>query len=174
MSEQILVDETALRLFVYGTLKRGYGNHELYCRSAITITPAVTWGRIYHLPVGYPAMELPQDRILAYGTTDLLADLRTQKVVDWHETIWNRPQGDWDLIYGELITFANPVNDLPPIDRLEGFKANGDSLYQRVLIAAEDPKCNCLQTCWTYTMMHGIKGQRLTSGRWDTPNSICH
>jgi hypothetical protein len=32
----------------------------------------------------------------------------------------NRPEGDWDLIHGELLNFTNPVRDLPPIDRLEG------------------------------------------------------
>jgi hypothetical protein len=26
----------------------------------------------------------------------------------------DRPEGDWDLIHGELMTFANPAFDLPP------------------------------------------------------------
>jgi len=36
-----------------------------------------------------------------------------------------RPTGDWDLVHGELMTFANPGFDLSPIDRLEAFEPNG-------------------------------------------------
>jgi gamma-glutamylcyclotransferase (GGCT)/AIG2-like uncharacterized protein YtfP len=31
-------------------------NHDRYCRDALTIEPAVTTGRLYHLPYGFPAM----------------------------------------------------------------------------------------------------------------------
>jgi gamma-glutamylcyclotransferase (GGCT)/AIG2-like uncharacterized protein YtfP len=41
--------ETILRLFVYGTLKRGYWNHQRFCAQARSIEPAVVWGRLYHL-----------------------------------------------------------------------------------------------------------------------------
>lgn len=41
--------ETTLRLFVYGTLKRGYWNHQRFCAQARSIEPAVVWGRLYHL-----------------------------------------------------------------------------------------------------------------------------
>ncbi|HOY64726.1 MAG: Gamma-L-glutamyl-butirosin B gamma-glutamyl cyclotransferase [bacterium ADurb.Bin236] len=44
------------RLFVYGSLMSGFWNHERYCRDALTIEPAVTTGRLYHLPYGFPAM----------------------------------------------------------------------------------------------------------------------
>lgn len=43
-------------IFVYGTLKRGMGNHDRFCSDALTIEPAVTTGRLYHLPYGFPAM----------------------------------------------------------------------------------------------------------------------
>ena len=35
--------ETILRLFVYGTLKRGYWNHQRFCAQARSIEPAVVW-----------------------------------------------------------------------------------------------------------------------------------
>jgi hypothetical protein len=54
---------------------------------------------------------------LAQGTDDPLADARTQ--VEWPEVRFERPPGDWDLIEGELMTFADPGRDLPPIDGLE-------------------------------------------------------
>ncbi len=43
-------------LFVYGTLMRGMSNHARFCGDALTIKPAFTTGRLYHLPYGYPAM----------------------------------------------------------------------------------------------------------------------
>lgn len=43
-------------IFVYGTLRRGFQNHDRYCGDALTIEPAVTTGRLYHLPQGFPAM----------------------------------------------------------------------------------------------------------------------
>ena len=75
-----------------------------------------------------------------------------------------RPEGDWDLVHGELMTFANPAFDLPPIDRLEGFNPNCHSMYQRVLVAVEVR--NCLHTCWIYTMEDYTGRKRLTSGLW--------
>jgi len=44
--------ETILWLFVYGTLKRGYWNHQRFCAQARSIEPAVVWGRLYHLHAG--------------------------------------------------------------------------------------------------------------------------
>jgi hypothetical protein len=52
--------ETILRLFVYGTLKRGYWNHQRFCAQARSIEPAVVWGRLYHLHAGFPALEVPE------------------------------------------------------------------------------------------------------------------
>ena len=44
-------------LFVYGTLKRGFANHELVSH-ACEILPAKAKGTLYDLPYGYPAMML--------------------------------------------------------------------------------------------------------------------
>jgi len=40
----------------------------------------------------------------------------------------------WGPVYGELLTFDDPENRLPAIDRLEGFHPGGPSLYRRVLV----------------------------------------
>ena len=42
--------------------------------------------------------------------------------------------GTWGAVYGELLTFDDPETRLPPIDRLEGFRQGGRSLYRRVLV----------------------------------------
>ncbi|MCO5761486.1 MAG: gamma-glutamylcyclotransferase, partial [Chromatiaceae bacterium] len=103
--------ETILRLFVYGTLKRGYWNHQRFCAQARSIEPAVVWGRLYHLNAGFPALEVPEGLILARGTADPLADARRQQEIGTPR--FGRPTGDWDLIHGELVTFTDPQRDLP-------------------------------------------------------------
>ena len=67
-----------LAIFVYGTLKCGQKNHEYFCGAATQIQPATTVGRLYALPAGYPALEVPAQHILAHGTADPLADTITQ------------------------------------------------------------------------------------------------
>src|SRR5690606_29891162 len=67
-----------LRLFVYGTLKQGYWNHERFCRGVLSVEEAVVRGRLYELPSGIPVLEVPEADVLAYGTADPLADVATQ------------------------------------------------------------------------------------------------
>lgn len=45
------------KVFVYGTLMKGFWNHRAYLEGRISrITPGKTCGLLYHLPEGYPAM----------------------------------------------------------------------------------------------------------------------
>jgi len=130
-------NDNHLRLFVYGTLKKGFWNHDRFCTRAASIEPATTWGRLYHLPAGFPALEVPESSILVTGTADPLADTRTQSTIELAENAMPRSEGDWDLVHGELMTFANPGFDLPPIDRLEAFNPSVRCVYTRVLVAVE-------------------------------------
>jgi len=143
-------NDSHLRLFVYGTLKKGFWNFDRFCTRAISIEPATTWGRLYHLPAGFPALEVPAISILAHGTADPLADIRTQNTIELPENAMAQPKGDWDLVHGELMTFTNPGFDLPPIDRLEAFNPDGRCVYKRVLVVVESD--NDTKRCWTYTM----------------------
>ena len=126
------VEMTSIQLFVYGTLKRGFHNHR-FCAQARDIQPAWTWGRLYHLRAGYPALEVPDPLILAHGSDRPLHDARLQTKSPPFPA--GKPDGDWDWIGGELVTLADADRDLPPIDRLEGFRpddARYPSLYDRV------------------------------------------
>ena len=156
--------------FVYGTLKRGFWNHDRFCRNAIDIQPVTTWGRLYQLPAGYPALEVPESAILAHGTANPLADAATQARLAAHAPLHaadRPPSGDWDLIHGELITFPDPARDLPPIDRLEGFRIGQDSLYQRVLVLTQSSAGGI--PAWLY-IAAGCRligsGERLRNGLW--------
>ncbi len=153
-----------LRIFVYGTLKRGYWNHDRFCSRAISIEPATTWGRLYHLPAGFPALEIPSGRILAHGTTDPLADTQIQNNIELPENAMARPEGDWDLVHGELMTFDDSCFDLQPIDRLEGFNPHGQCMYERVLMTVRSARLSLPVWLYHYALDH--KGVRLATGRW--------
>ncbi len=154
---------TDIRLFVYGTLKRGCDNHDRYCAAASAVVEAAVWGRLYGLEAGYPALEMPRELILARGSADPAADARTQ-----HGAVgltWTRPAGDWDLVHGEAVTFADARRGLPPIDELEDFRPDGSGLYDRVLVPA---RCGDVAVAvWTYVMAPPAGAQRISGGRWN-------
>ncbi|PKO19388.1 gamma-glutamylcyclotransferase [candidate division BRC1 bacterium HGW-BRC1-1] len=154
--------ESIIRIFVYGTLKRGHANHRL-CAHARSIEPAAVWGRLYHLHWGIPRVEVPEETILAQGTDDPLADARAQQRTS--EPEFNRPVGDWDLVHGEMVTFADSSRDLPPIDRLEGFHPDREgNFYERVLVSA---KCGSTTLpVWIYWMQNPTDCERVANGKW--------
>ena len=108
---------------------------------------------------------MPEGLILSRGSADPLTDARRQQEIGTPR--FGRPTGDWDLIYGELVTFTAPQRDLPPIDRLEGFRPGGHSMYQRVMVAVL-----CGRTtipAWTYWMPCPSYAERVASGEWLRP-----
>lgn len=161
-----------ITLFVYGTLKSGFPNHDRFCRNAIDIQPSTVWGRLYDLGA-YPALEVPAESILAHGTADPLADAATQARLTADMAIpaaEAQPAGDWDSIHGELITFPDPIQNLPPLDYLEGFRPGQPSLYHRVLVPAQ---ANFRPTCaWVYVMRAPVRGQRIASGTWSSHSLV--
>ncbi len=159
-----------LRIFVYGTLKRGYWNHDAFCEGVLEIREARVRGRLYEGP-GFPVLEVPDEDVLAYGTANPSADVATQaRLADW---VGSDPRllperataGAWGAVYGELLTFDDPETRLPPIDRLEGFRPGGRSLYRRVLVPFT--VSGARELAWVYTVEEtGIKRRRIVSGRW--------
>ncbi|MBN2448950.1 MAG: gamma-glutamylcyclotransferase [Lentisphaeria bacterium] len=65
-------------------------------------------------------------------------------------------EGDWDTVHGGLVTFPDAVCDLPPIDRLEGFRPNGGGLYGRALAATEAN--GGVEAAWVYHMARSVRG----------------
>jgi len=129
-----------LRLFVYGTLKRGFWNHDRFCRGVLTVEDAVVRGRLYEMHSGIPVLQVPNGDVLAHGSLDPLADVATQ--ARFFEQLASYPEpalksattGDWAPVYGELLIFDDPETRLSAIDRLEGFHPGGPCLYRRVLV----------------------------------------
>lgn len=124
-----------LRLFVYGTLKWGYWNHDRFCNGALYIEQASVRGQLYRTPSGIPVLKVPDSDILAVGTKDPLVDFETQERFSEKPIVETACDAtDWRMIQGELVIFPDPQLSLPPIDKLEGFQPGSPSLYRRVLV----------------------------------------
>ena len=160
----------SLRLFVYGTLKRGQRNHDHFCQGAVDIQEAQVRGRLYEGP-GFPVLEVPEDDILAIGTSMPFADLVTQqRFSDRLRPASGSNQGidtsdAWDIVYGELIAFDDPADRLPDLDYLEGYCPGEPCLFRRVLVLVK-VNGDC-EVGWIYVAEEvGVGCRRILSGHW--------
>ena len=153
-----------LRIFVYGTLKRGGRFHDEFCRDALAIEEAQVLGQL-DASGRWPVLTVPESIILAVGTADPLADLATQDRIaafadaadvlspahltrTTSRTAEGGPHADWELIPGELITLADPTARLGALDRLEDFNPGAKSLYHRVLLPVRVVETREVEVGW--------------------------
>jgi len=133
------------RVFVYGTLKKGFAIHDrIFAGCNIKITPAWTYDELYDL--GYfPAL------LERSGNPDLSGTDGNNKV------------------YGELIEFDD-IEILRKIDRLEGYrnKDNSFNFYERREIQVFTEKDEF--TAWAYYLsdetIAEVGGILIKSGIW--------
>ncbi|MDP9426651.1 MAG: gamma-glutamylcyclotransferase [Actinomycetota bacterium] len=151
-----------MRLFVYGTLKRGERNHNRFCRGFASAEKATVRGRLYDLPFGFPALVVPVQDVHTAGSDNYLADARLSHEA---ETSPTEDLSGWDVVHGELMTFDDPERRLPEIDGLEGFRPGEQGLYTRVLIAVTLPGGGKTVLAWAYSVEQG-SGVRLPGGSW--------
>ena len=161
-----------LRLFVYGTLKRGFGNHRRFCQGFLSVEEGWLRGRLYQLPPAYPGLMVPEQDVLAEGTTDPLADAAiggggrpgtaAEKLGDPLQTL-----GPWSQVFGEILVFGDPARRLPAVDRLEDFRPSRPSLYRRVLACVHrNPPASPI-AAWVYVIGQPDNQARLLAdGRW--------
>jgi gamma-glutamylcyclotransferase (GGCT)/AIG2-like uncharacterized protein YtfP len=148
-------------MFTYGSLMQGHWNSH-YCRNTVSIEPATVCGKLYQLPPGYPALQAPNESILWQGTKDVFTDAQEQyqenNDMDFEFKIYD----NWDTVHGELITFADPERDVPPIDRLEGTPF----YYHRVLVPAKQSDGTII-AAWVYVMYEvHFSARYLPNGTW--------
>lgn len=151
-----------LKLFVYGTLKHGQRNHERFCRGAATVERATVRGRLYDLPLGFPALVVPEDDVRAVGTADYAADAALPGRIGTREP---EPLAGWDTVHGELMTFDDPEERLPKIDGLEGFRPGVEGFYTRVLVPVMLTEGGRCVLAWAYAIGEGV-GIHLPEGVW--------
>jgi gamma-glutamylcyclotransferase (GGCT)/AIG2-like uncharacterized protein YtfP len=157
-----------LRIFVYGTPKRGFWNHSRFCRDALHIEDASVRGMLYELPTEIPVLHIPRIDILSIGTSEPLVDVVTQDRISGGLAANVLPDEEgWQMIQGELMTFLYPQLALPPIDRLEGFRPGYPSLYHRVLVPVMTK--NCVLPAWCYIGAENVAGMISPTGKTVRP-----
>jgi gamma-glutamylcyclotransferase (GGCT)/AIG2-like uncharacterized protein YtfP len=154
-----------LSVFVYGTLKRGGRYHARYCPTIIDAEPAAVWGRLYHLPQGYPMLEVPPETILRSGTLDFHRDLAAQtRLASQSHSASLKLAEPWRRIEGEVLRFPS-AEALALLDELEGFLPEAAGLYDRVLVPTLSPNAMLV---WTYIAPGGRipHGAREIGSHW--------
>lgn len=135
-----------LRLFVYGTLKRGFWNHDRFYRGVVTVEDALARGCLFETSSGIPVLQVSEENILAVGSTDPLADVVTRaraaaRMPNPEPTPDRLPKNvtgePWAPCKGNFLPSMTPDARLPAIDRLEGFHPGGPCLYRRALVAVQ-------------------------------------
>ncbi len=121
-----------LRVFVYGTLKHGYWNHDRHMQGAVSSDPATVLGRLHVRSTGTPILEIPGEHVLATGTRHHAADAEAQRRFAG-QAPEIRPHDKWVRVHGEVYTFNDTETRLAALDQLEEFVPGGESLYDRVL-----------------------------------------
>lgn len=78
--------QTAItKVFVYGTLKPGESNYQIYCQGkTIAEIAAYTRGQIYHLAPGYPGMTVGNNKVKGY-----LLSFSDSKILDYLDYLEN-------------------------------------------------------------------------------------
>ena len=129
-----------LRIFVYGTLKRGYNNHPRLA-GAESIINGHAVGDLYDLG-SFPMLHIPPPgRILGQSRKILSEDL--EALDNWAEMLKRKPNLQAFVrgaaVYGELATFSGTEEFLQGVlnglDSLEGFSGDpATSFYNRVIL----------------------------------------
>ena len=164
MAQEALPGATTRPLFVYGTLKEGFRNHEHYCRGVRSVEPAYTWGRLHLWEPGIPILAVPRREVLLRGSPDVPDDLlaaerllsRRRQPLELRRFRMRR----WRRIQGQLLVFPDPERRLRILDALEGFYPTvGQRGYERVLIPVRRTRPEAEQpavlAAWTYVVPAG-------------------
>ena len=140
-----------LPVFVYGTLKTGFGNHNRFCKNAYMIQDAVLDGTLYNM--GLPYVTIPKTNIYCIGSMNYEHDSKQVSKLACELEFRDFTVNPLNGVKGQLICFED-WNELYNLDSLEGFTGK-DSLnhYTRVLTTCwidgiEEP-------CFVYVELNG-------------------
>ena len=156
-----------MTIFVYGSLMSKQFNHR-FCKRAKSIEEAIVCGKLYQLPPGYPALQVPDESVLMTGTKDIFADAQDQYRENNDMNFEFKIYDGWGIVHGELVTFSDPERDIPPIDKLEGIPF----YYERVLVPVQKPDGSII-AAFAYTMddIH-ISARYLPNGVWPETRKV--
>lgn len=133
------------QVFVYGTLKPGERAYPAFCEAyVVSVQPAVTVGRVYHLPMGYPAMTLEEGRVMGVCLTfeeeavlSKLDDFEEYDPYDPEESLYQRlrrPVTAADgTALGEAWLYVMPVQQVRQLNGIwlpEGYWSEASTVQQ--------------------------------------------
>lgn len=104
-----------VKVFVYGTLKPGEENYQRYCAGKVVeTTKAIAQGKLFALPMGYPAMTPGNSPVHGYllSLTNLDVLKALDELEDYHptraasENLYNRKQIETYNPQGNLLGCA--------------------------------------------------------------------
>ncbi|MDZ7816305.1 MAG: gamma-glutamylcyclotransferase family protein [Planctomycetota bacterium] len=165
--------EDNLRVFVYGSLKRGFSNWEQFCAGYEAVRPAEVRGKLFQFPTaGFPIADIPEEDILLEGTRnpwhDMEKQIELQHKLNHGELSFEMTSSECCSISGDLYEFRDPETRLPELDWLEGFRAGKRSYYKRVLAPAFSEKG--VELAWLYIKGHDAEGLlHIPEGDWTGP-----
>lgn len=104
-----------VKVFVYGTLKPGEANYQRYCAlQVVDAKKAYTFGKLFALPMGYPAMTLGDSHVYGYLLTfvdagvlnnlDILEDYQPSR--QRTENLYNRQEVEIYDLQGRSLGIA--------------------------------------------------------------------
>ena len=133
--------QPTLPVFVYGTLKPGEANYPSYCSGRVNrIVTARARGRLFDLPVGYPAA-----------------------VAEGHDR-------SWIAGYLLLFADGSALKDLDRLEDYQPGRRPEANEYQRRFVPVSSPLGDALGHAWAYFMLpervQGYGGRLLSAGNW--------
>lgn len=148
------MSDDVFRVFVYGTLKSGYWNHEPYCSGALDIQPAHVRGRLYIRHSGTPILAIDRADIVSPASQSYQDDVSPSANDSQASPSGEVSIGEeFALVSGELITFRSDPQRLVRLDELEEFspQQEKENLYERVLVR---PSLHPDVLSWVYIIPH--------------------
>ncbi len=165
------------RLFVYGTLKQGFVNHERFFPGGAESRPACVPGVLFDTPWNHPVARIPSNCILAYGSSSVCADLAVQcqfrSWVDPNAAVksTDSPYFSGQILQGEILILDDPDRDLPKLDAFEEYTpGSSSSRFQRILVWTLWG--DLWIAAWMYaggSIFENHKFQEIPTGSWPPP-----
>ncbi len=137
-----------VKVFVYGTLKPGEANYKTYCADKVVDAHrAYALGKLFALPMGYPAMTLGDS--LVYGYLLFFTDLGVLSELDELEGYQHTRAASENLYYRQQIKIYDP----------QGRRGGAEPISQKSLGFA-----------WSYLMtpkqIYQLRGILQSDGWW--------
>lgn len=100
-----------VNIFVYGSLKRGFSNHNYFCQNMIKCIPCCITGTLYDTGWGFPALDLNGDQLI-YGELITVPkdDLWAFDQLEGVPALYQRKEIEIDINNDKIKSFVYTMN----------------------------------------------------------------